>query len=631
MKTVPSKVWRFFRVALCSCLWLLFGGTGRKFEKVVLVYRTGGIKLVWQFAVIKFGSECHNYNPAENELTPEQSRMLIEQFDSKPRISIVVPVYRIAPQWLEKCIASVYSQHYSNWQLILVDDHSEQSSLADLIRKWEAKDNRIIAIFLSKNLGISGATNAGIDGACGEYIGFLDHDDELSADALTWVVHAINKNPQAKWFYSDEDKISTDGKYHGPHFKPDFSRELLLSQMFTCHFSIYATSVIRHVNGLREGFEGSQDHEMAIRLSEIVPQNCVIHIPRVLYHWRQIPGSTALCITEKPKAPLAGIKAVKEALVRRGLSGEVTSNSICPTIYELRLKPSIYPRVSIIIPTRNSFELVERAIFSIRSQTKYPDYEIIVIDNNSDDPQLLDWLANEQQNQTLTIVKYSDLFNHSAMHNAVIPTLTSEYVVLMNNDVEITTPDWLDQFVATAQSDDRIAAVGSLLLYPNGTVQHGGMILGIGGLIGHSHKYLPAKLPGYFGRLVSMQEMSGVTAALCLIRKSAFLEVGGFDAQRYPTICNDADLCLRFRSRGYRCIYNPSVRAIHHESRTRPISKVELNGRSNFLSQYRTLLDYDPFYNPNMTLQNEQFNGFRPYPIEKQLPELVQQLQLVSK
>jgi O-antigen biosynthesis protein len=602
--------------------WFLFGPQRRKLKKAWSVYKTGGISLCWYFMKERFGSRLLYYDPFLNRLSSGQSKFILEDCPLKPLVSIVVPVYKVAGKWLEKCIGSVVNQHYANWELILVDDASQRDDLRRLIGRWVSGDKRIRSFYLEENAGIAGATNFGIKQTKGQFIGLLDHDDELTPDALTWIVWALNQNPQALWLYSDEDLITMGGKCHDPRFKPDFSPEFLLSNMFTCHFSVYSSAILAKAGGLRAGYDGSQDHDLALRLSEIVPNEKVIHIPRVLYHWREVPGSTTLGVGAKPRAPATGRRAVEEALQRRGIKGNVASYPLCSTIYQIEFVPSAYPKVSIIIPARNALPLTEKCIDSVRGHTKYPDYEIIIIDNNSDDQRFLDYIGKEESGGGIKVLHYDKPFNHSEMNNIAAEQTDSEFVVFMNNDIEILSDKWLEQLAAVMEIDKSIAAAGGLLLYPGGQVQHGGIILGCLGAAGHAHKYMHSGLPGYFGRLHTLQEMSGITAALAIVRRSSFRLVGGFDKDRYPTLYNDVDLCIRMRQKGFRCIYNPMVRAVHYETMTRPVNSDELVYKLRLAADYASALNNDPFYNRNLSLDNEQFHGYRPFPIDEQIPRL---------
>lgn len=620
--TQTKKCLQIFSIWVRALWWLFVGPQRRKFAKVWATYKFGGFRLCWHRAVERFGRKESSYDPIRNQLSRSQSEYLLVQCSNKPLFSIIVPVYKVKCKWLEKCISSVVSQHYRNWELVLVDDASKKDDLRQLINSWALRDNRIRAYYLKENRGIAGATNVGIKQAKGEFIGFLDHDDELTPDALTWILWALKQNPEVLWLYSDEDLISVKGKCCEPHFKPDFSPEFLLSNMYTCHFRVYSTAVLRKVGCLREGFDGSQDHDLALRLSEIVPRENVIHIPRVLYHWREVTDSADTRIEAKPKAPFAGRKAVGEALKRRNLKGRVSPHKLCPTLYQIALQPSDFPKVSIIIPTKNALSLMKKCLNSLISHTDYPNYDMVVIDNQSDDESFLEYIQEEQLKGLLKVIKYDKPFNHSEINNIAVKSIDSEFVVFMNNDIEIISDRWLEQLVATAQIDDSIAVVGALLLYPDGKVQHGGTILGISGIAGHAHKYMAPQSTGYFGRLHALQQMSGVTFALSIVRRSAFVLVGGLNSERYPTSFNDVDFCIRLHKKGFRCLYNPMVRAIHHESKTRPITPEELDYRKKLTDDYSEILNNDPFYNPNLALNNEQFCGFRQFSVEEQIPEL---------
>ncbi|UCC21592.1 MAG: glycosyltransferase [Planctomycetota bacterium] len=536
---------------------------------------------------------------------------------NKPVISIIVVVDKRDGKWLAKCINSVASQYYANWELILVNSASQKSSQIRLVSTWTSQDSRVRAFCLKHNSTMAEATNSAIRQARGKFIGFLDGDDELTADALTWIIWTINKHPQARWFYSDEDKISKDERCHSPYFKPDFSPELLLSNMYTQHFIIYSADALSEIGGLRE-LDSGQEHDLSLRLSEVIPREQIVHIPRVLYHCREVTGS----LGTKQKPSMGAQKVVAEALKRRNLRADVSLHKLCPTLYQIALQPSHFPKVSIIIPTRNALDLLQRCVHSIREYTNYPNYEIIVVDNQSNDLKVTEYLAAESSQRHVKVLQYNNDFNHSAMNNIAVSSVKSEFVVFMNNDVEIVSDNWLEQLVATAQIDESVGTVGGLLLYPDGKVQHGGMLLGILGLAGHAHKRMESNSAGYFGRLYAFQEMSGITAALALVRRAAFEFVGGFNSERYPTSYNDVDLCIRLRKEGFRCLYNPMVRAIHYEAKTRPITADELHYQERLMADHSEILGNDPFYNPNLALDNEQFSGFRRFPVEDQIPEL---------
>ncbi len=581
--------------------------------------RSGGIQGLTRQLTLYFYqvSRTSSYRiPLSAQLTKAQADIVHQAVEHQPLVSLVIPVYKVEPRWLDLCLGSVAAQHYENWEAILVDDGSHHLELTSLMRKWQARDPRFRLVELETNQNISGATNAGIKIAHGEFIGFVDHDDELTPDALTWFIAAINEHPRASWFYSDEAVISPQGKCLNLHLKPDYSPEFLLSTMYTCHLSLYAADLVRDAGGMQLGFEGAQDHDLALRISERIDRSQVVHIPRVLYKWRAIETSTAANLNIKPHAITSGQRAVNEALARRGISGSAKPSIHCSSMYEIDLKPKCHPPVSIIIPTRNGLADLEKCLTSLNEKTRYPNYEILVIDNQSDDPHLLDYLAKEEAAGRLRTLRYDKPFNHSAMNNLAVKTCPSDYVLFMNNDVELITDNWLETLVGTVQVADSIAGVGAKLLYPDGTIQHGGMILGIGGLAGHAHRFVADNDPGYLGRACLLNEFSGATAALLLMRKSAFEEVGGFDETNFPTSFNDADLWIRLQKAGYRCLYNPFVKAFHYESKTRKTPRAEEAEYEHRLkTRWKAELENDPFYNRNLGIDNEIFYHHRPFPL----------------
>ena len=447
---------------------------------------------------------------------------LLDACASQPRYSLVVPVFRTDLKLLRRCIASVQSQLYANWELILVDDGSQMPELTAELAAWAQREPRIRVCTLDKNRGIAGATNHGIAQARGAWVGFLDHDDELTPDALLWMVVAHNRHPRSRWFYSDEATLQPDGSYAGRfHRKPDFSWEYLLAVNYTCHFSVYERKLLDAVGGLRTGFDGAQDHDLALRISERVRADEVTHIPQVLYFWRATPQSTANSLAAKPAAGQAAYQAVIEAIEHRGLSCSIMPDPDLGTRFQLQLRPRSTPKVTILIPTRNATSMVQHCIESLVANTSYPNYEIVVIDNQSDDPQLARYLAELETSGRGRTLRYNQPFNHSDMHNQAIAELDCELVVFLNNDVYDFSPGWLEQFVATIELDETIAGAGAKLFYPDGTIQHGGIVIGsAGGLAEHVDCQQPGNTPGYYGRSRALQQVSGVTAALMIMRKA---------------------------------------------------------------------------------------------------------------
>lgn len=523
---------------------------------------------------------------------------LLTRLPSQPLFSVIVPVYRTDLRWLRACVESVRAQMYPNWELILVDDGSDSPQLTAELRRHAALDQRIRTFTLPNNQGISAATNHGLAHADGEFVGLLDHDDMLTPDALLWVAAAHNRNPQSRWFYSDEAILEANGNYAARfHRKPAYSWEYLLSVMYTCHFTVYSRELVERVGGLRDKFNCAQDHDLALRISEQVTPDEVTHIPHVLYFWRAIPESTASSIDAKPAAIEAAKEAVTEAVQRREIPCRVESNEVVPTLFHFHLMPRSTPEVAVIIPTRNAASLVSRCIRSLSANTNYPNYRIVVIDNQSDEPEL-DACLNELARHTpLVTHRYDKPFDHSDMHNEVISQLDDELVVLVNNDVYDFSSGWLEQLVATTQLDDAIAGAGGKLYYPDGTIQHAGVVIGVAGLAGNVLAGAAGDEPGHLGRSWSLQACSAVTGALMILRREAFEKVGGFDSARYPVSYNDVDLWVRLGEAGYRCLFNPEVSAFHEESKTRGVTAAEETYRQR-LREDLTRRDYvDPYWN----------------------------------
>lgn len=614
-KKIP---WHFV-IAFRAVSWLFFSPNPRRFANVWITYKAGGLHACFIRAIDSFSDINRTYRPCQNELTSLQSEYLFSQCSRKPLISILLPLSdATSANYLKKSIISVQNQHYKNFELIFVQQNDYlQTKTKNIIESTIKTDNRFYLCHAP--LKTPGARlNCGLKKAIGQFITFLNPYDELSPDALSWFTWTLNSRPDAVWFYSDEDRVSSRGKYSSPNFKPDFSAEFLLSFMFTGNMSVYSIDILSKVNRFSEKSDLDIHQDIALRLSEILSPEEVVHIPRILYH-RHRSG----LLVENRSAPETGSKAVWEAMARRRLKGQVTTHKLCPTLHQIKFEPVSTPKVSILIPTRNYLKLLKRCIASLRKHTRYDNYEIVIIDNHSDDPALHQYLHREQSENYFNVISYDKPFNHSDMNNLAVRSVDSEFVVFMNNDIEIVSDNWLEQFVATMQIDKSIACVGALLLYPDGTVQHGGMIMGIRGIAGHAHKYMRTKTLGYNKRLFALQELSGITSALSLVRTSSFKQVSGYNAERYPTSFNDVDLCIRLRKHGFRCIYNPMIRAIHYESKSRPITTDEFVFQKRLVEEHLELLQSDRFYNPNLTLENEQFAGFRDYPVELQFPELV--------
>jgi GT2 family glycosyltransferase len=531
----------------------------------------------------------------------------------RPLLSVLLPVYNTPRKFLIACIESVQAQSYSNWELCIVDDASTNSELRRLLESVASLDSRIRLHFRDSNGHISRASNDALHMARGEYVVLLDHDDVLAEDALFYVVCELNKYPDAEIVYSDEDKVSDRGERFDPYFKPDFSYELFLGQNMISHLGVYRTDTVRQVGGFREGLEGAQDWDLALRVLEISGAQKIRHIPRILYHWRVFPGSTALDTGEKPYAYRAQRRALESHLQRVGKIAQVVDNPFLPSAFHRILWQR--PRscqVDIVVPTRNGLQYLEKCVSSILSKTTYPDYNIVIVDNDSDDPAVLEYFARVVEDSRVRVLRVPGRFNFSTINNTAVKASSADVIVLLNNDTEVITADWLDEMVSYAIRAD-VGAVGAKLFYEDGTIQHGGIIVGLGGYAAHSHRGFPQEHPGQSGRLWLAQDCSAVTAACLAIERRKYLEIGGLDEEAFAVAYNDVDFCLRLRAAGYRNVFTPYAQLYHYESKTRgtdvsPEKKARFDReKAMLLQRYGDALRRDPFYNPNLTLDNEDF------------------------
>lgn len=539
-----------------------------------------------------------------------KANAIMATFTRRPLISIVVPTYNSDPVFLEAMIQSVRDQAYPNWELCIADDASTSPEPAQVLRKYMALDERIKVVFREVNGHISEASNTALSIATGEYVALLDHDDVLPPHALFSVVRYIHLHPEARMFYSDEDKLTAEGKRTMPYFKSDWNPQMFLTQNMFSHLGVFETALIGEAGGFRKGFEGSQDYDLALRCVEIAGHDKVVHIPHVLYHWRIVPGSTAGSGSEKPYALLAAIRALEEHLKR--IQAEAVVEHPFEDLGILRVRyavPRPVPKVSLIIPTRDGVSLLRQCIDSVFLRTIYPDYEIIVVDNGSVKEETLSYFAEIRKKPNVRILRDDSPFNFSALNNHAAAIAKGEYLCLLNNDIEVISPDWLNEMVGMASQPGN-GAVGAALWYPNNTLQHGGVLIGLGGIAGHMHHMMKRGHFGYFGRAVAAQNLSAVTAACLVIRKSIYDEVGGLD-EGLAVAFNDVDFCLRVREAGYRNVWTPYAQLYHHESATRG-SDMDPDKYDRFVKEVRWMenrwagkLDYDPAYNPNLSLNTE--------------------------
>lgn len=485
-----------------------------------------------------------------------------------PKLSVVMPVYNTPEKWLNKAIQSVFDQVYDNWELCIADDHSPSPHVRPILEQWQKRDPRIKVVFRGENGHISRCTNSAAEVATGEFIALLDHDDELTPDALGEVALALAADPDADLLYSDDDKINEHGQCYMPQFKGDYSPTLLLSYMYFCHLLVVRRRIFADLGGMRAGFEGSQDHDFALRAVEKTRK--VVHLPYILYHWRAVHGSTARSGSEKPHSFDAGKRAVAEALNRRGIKGTVDRPDWAKAchlgLYACEF-PDEGPSVSIIIPTRNRFELLQRCVESLR-KTTYRNYQVVIVDNDSDDPATLAYLKSCGA-RVLPVTCPGGRFSFAYLNNRAVAECHSDYVLLLNNDTEVIEPRWLSRMMGHARQD-AVGSVGGRLLFPDGRVQHAGIVNGLhGGLAGHAFKLAPDWSPGYMNLARTSREVAAVTAACLLTPRELYLRMGGLDEQRFNVAYNDVDYGYRLHKAGYRNVFCADADLRHYEGATR--------------------------------------------------------------
>lgn len=530
-----------------------------------------------------------------------------------PRISIVVPVYNTPAEFLEAAIASVEQQLYPHWQLCLVDDASNLPHVREILDAAQARDRRIEVTYRKKNGHISRASNTALEMATGDFVALLDHDDLLAPHALLMVADAILRHADVGLIYSDEDKIGFDGQRCDPYFKPDYSPELLRSQNYISHLGVYRRSLLIELGGFRVGFEGSQDYDLVLRVVERLQPQQIVHIPHVLYHWRLLPGSVAVGPEAKPYAYVAAERALQGHIERTLLPAKVRP-AASPGLYHVKFAvPTPAPHVTIIVPSRDNPDMLRRCVHSLRTHTHYPHMDILLVDNDSYTEAGRAAFVSLASFDGVSVMPYPKAFNFSAINNRAVEQARGTLVCLVNDDVEALHGDWLEQMVGFAVRDD-IGAVGARLLYPDSRIQHGGVVLGVGGIASHAYRQSDSRAPGYFGRAKLCQNVSAVTAACMLVKKADYLAVGGFD-ESLAVAYNDVDFCLRLSARGKRHVWTPHATLTHHESASRGIDELHAHGRPEFKREWldmqqrwRAQIDNDPLYNPNLTRDRDDYS-----------------------
>lgn len=546
--------------------------------------------------------------------TPAQRREMqqrIAAFAHRPLVSILMPTYNSRLDWLQGAVDSVRAQAYPHWELCIADDASTDPAVRELLQRLAAQDPRVRVVYRERNGHISAASNSALELCTGEWIALMDHDDVLAEDALFHVVAAINARPDARLLYSDEDKVDEAGQRFDHHFKPDWDPHLFRSYNLVCHLAVFHAQLVRDAGGFAPGMEGAQDYDLALRCIERVAPEQVHHVPRILYHWRAHAQSTAQAQEAKPYAVLAGERALNAHFARTGLAATADADG---QGYRVRYRlPDPPPLVSIVIPTRNGLALLRQCVDSIRAKTTYPRYEIVVVDNGSDDPATLAWLDDLRAQPGCRVLRDDRPFNYSQLNNGAVAACAGELVALLNNDIEVITPDWLDEMASVAWQPD-VGAVGARLWYPDDTLQHGGVVVGLGGVAGHSHKGLKRGHAGYAARVRYRGGYSAVTAACLVVRKSAYLQVGGLNEKELKVAFNDVDFCLKLREAGYRNVWTPYADLYHHESASRgtedtPAKQARFTSEVEYMrARWPGVIAADPAYNPNLTLDHEDFS-----------------------
>ena len=525
----------------------------------------------------------------------KQQRELAEQFSSRPLISFVVPVYNPEPDVLRDTIASVQAQSYDNWELCFADGNSTSPKVSDVLRRSAQQDSRIRVTFLDKNMGISGNSNEALQMARGEFVALLDHDDLVEPDLLYHAVETLNRTLNADVLYFDEDRASADRKrYEQPLFKPDWSPELLLSNPFPMH-SIIRRQLLIDIDGFDSAADGTQDWDLFLRLSERT--NNFVHIPRVLYHWRMVAGSAAASPEAKPYVWERQRLAIQRHMQRLG-HADARAYFAAPGILRVVWQPQA-ALVSIIIPTKDKVSLLRKCLKSILTLTSYNDYEIVLVDTGSTEQTTEKYYASLARDKRIKIVRYDGAFNYSHVCNYGATHASGDMLLFLNNDMEVLDKDWLDELVRWA-SVPEIGVVGAKLVYPDGHIQHAGVVVGMGGVAGHLFYGCNDSSVTLFGSVDWYRNYSAVTGALHMMRREVFEAVGGYD-EAYDISYSDVAFCVQATKLGYRVLYDPFVRLIHFESQTRDRSP-SLHDTSLAGEHMESMIESgDPFYNPNLS------------------------------
>lgn len=551
---------------------------------------------------VPYGPWYEQYIPTREELEKQRKK----KWNYGPKISIIVPAYKTPEAFLRQLMDSLLAQTYANWELCIANASPEDASMEYVLKEYAKKDSRILWKKLEENKGIAENTNEAFAMATGEFAGLLDHDDLLAPNALYEVAKALETEPDIDVLYTDEDKVRGNEvlEHFQPHLKPDFNIDLLRSNNYICHFFVVRKSLLEKTGGFRREYDGAQDYDFIFRCTQAAGK--IHHIPEILYHWRTHQSSTADNPESKLYAFEAGKRAIEENLRQNGLIGEV-SHTKDYGFYRVKYPVQGEPLVSIIIPNKDAKEDLEKCIQSILEKSSYTNYEILIVENNSTGEEIFSYYKELSENSRIRLLRWKREFNYSAINNYGAKKAKGDYLLFLNNDTEVISPDWIEEMLGFCQRPDT-GIVGARLYFGNNTVQHAGTVIGIGGIAGHMFTDMPRERSGYMHKAAIIQDLSAVTAACMMVKRQVFDEVQGFEEQ-LSVAFNDVDFCLRVREKQYLVVYDPYVELYHYESKSRGAEDSKEKVR-RFQSEiefmrcrWETLLKKgDPYYNKNLSL-----------------------------
>ena len=561
---------------------------------------------------VPYGPWYRAYIPTEETLETQRK----QKFDYSPLISIAVPAYQTPVEFLRQMIESLIVQTYSNWELCIVNASPDNEEMQKVLAEYSAGDSRVRFCNLKENLGIAENTNRAFAMAKGEFVGLLDHDDLLAPNALYEIVKILQDHPQADALYTDEDKVTTELDEHfQPHLKPDFNLDLLRSNNYICHFFVVRKSIVEKAGGFRKEFDGAQDYDFIFRCTENAGE--VLHVPEILYHWRTHKASTADNPASKMYAFEAGKRAIEAHLKRTGTKGEV-SHTQDLGFYRVKYPVQGKPLVSVIIPNKDEKETLQTCLEMLEKNTGYQNFEIIIVENNSTTDEIFRYYKELSGNRKIHLLRWGKEFNYSAINNYGVRHANGEYLLFLNNDVTVITPGWIKELLGVCQRPE-VGAAGVKLIYPDNTIQHAGCVIGLGGIAGHMFVDMPANRTGYLHKASILQDMSAVTAACMMMKRTAFEEAGGF-TEKLSVAFNDVDLCLKVRKNHKLIVYDPYVQLYHMESKTRGAedNKEKVRRFQEEIEYMRCqwidiLKKGDPYYNKNLSLTKWNYS-LRPLP-----------------